>query len=115
MRGYRQHPRQSRITYNRIDMLAKVKATGEIIDVVYNDGFGYTKEEVKQLIDREKKSYVTDEELEILNLLADAHNKFASLADKHPTAMQEWIFYIHGLESLIEHRICVRLCDDIFK
>lgn len=114
-------------------MIARVKATGEIIDVEYNDGWirktepqswirrdeieilGYTEEEVKQRIDRAKKSYIADDECEILDLLAEAHNKFVSLPDKHPTAMQEWMFYIHGLESLIEHRICKRVAKDIFR
>ena len=114
-------------------MIAKVKATGEIIDVEYNDGWirrtepqswirrdeieilGYTEEEVKQRIYRTQKSYVSDAEREILDLLAETHNKFVALADKHPTAMQEWTFYIHGLESLIEHRICSRIAKDIFR
>lgn len=114
-------------------MIAKVKATGEIIDVEYNDGWirrtepqswirrdeieilGYTEEEVKQRIDRTQKSYVSDAEREILDLLAETHNKFVALADKHPTAMQEWTFYIHGLESLIEHRICSRIAKDVFR
>lgn len=54
----------------------------------------------------EKSDFITDDEREIIDLLAEAHNKFVLLPDKHPTAMQEWTFYIHGLESLIEHRIC---------
>ncbi len=59
-------------------MIAKVKATGEIIDVEYNDGWirktepqswirrdeieilGYTEEEVKQRIDRAKKDHIDD-------------------------------------------------------
>jgi hypothetical protein len=59
-------------------MIAKVKATGEIIDVEYNDGWirrtepqswiirdeieilGYTEEEVKQRIDRAKKDHIED-------------------------------------------------------
>lgn len=63
----------------------------------------------------EKSYFITDDEREILDLLAEAHNKFVSLADKHPSAMQEWTFYIHGLESLIEHRICKRVAKDIFR
>ena len=62
----------------------------------------------------DKYELITETEREILDLLAEAHNKFVDLADKHPTAMQEWTFYIHGLESLIEHRICCRLAKDIF-
>lgn len=63
----------------------------------------------------DKYELITETEREILDLLAEAHNKFVSLADKHPSAMQEWTFYIHGLESLIEHRICDRLAKDIFR
>lgn len=114
-------------------MIARVKSTGEIIDVEYNDGWirrtepqswikrdeieilGYTEEEVKQRIYRTKEGYITETERDILDLLAEAHNKFAALTDKHPTAMQEWTFYIHGLESLIEHRICKRVVKDIFR
>lgn len=63
----------------------------------------------------EKSDFITDDEREILDLLAEAHNKFVALADKHPTAMQGWTFYIHGLESLIEHRICKRVAKDFFR
>lgn len=63
----------------------------------------------------DKYELITETEREILDLLAEAHNKFVSLADKHPSAMQEWTFYIHGLESLIEHRICKRVAKDIFR
>lgn len=63
----------------------------------------------------EKSDFITDDEREILDLLAEAHNKFVALADKHPSAMQEWTFYIHGLQSQIEHRICSRVLEDIFR
>lgn len=114
-------------------MKARVKSTGEIIDVEYIDGYirrtdpkswvrpdeieilGYTPQEVMERIICVKNSYITDEERNILELLTEAHNKFVALADKHPSAMQEWTFYIHGLQSQIEHRICSRVLGDIFR
>lgn len=76
---------------------------------------GYTSEEVEERICRVKNGYITDNEREILDLLAEAHNKFVALSDKHPSATQEWIFYIHGLESVIGYRICSIIAKDVFR
>jgi hypothetical protein len=53
-------------------------------------------------------------EKEIMDLLVKAHNLFVELPEKHPMTNQEWCFYLHGLQGLIEHRICKRFLSDYF-
>jgi hypothetical protein len=45
-----------------------------------------------------------ESESQIMDLLVEAHNIFLVLPNQHPTAIQEWVFYLHGLQGLLEHR-----------
>lgn len=47
--------------------------------------------------------------------LNKATNLFGSLLDQHPSAKSEWCFYMHGLQGLMEHRICKKLYPDYFR
>ncbi|MDR1348018.1 MAG: hypothetical protein LBJ63_06265 [Prevotellaceae bacterium] len=62
----------------------------------------------------ESIQFIDKKEDEILNLLSKAHILFIHLPKLHPTACEEWRFYLHGLQGLIQHRICVRACPEIF-
>lgn len=52
---------------------------------------------------------------EIWDLLTKATNLFYSLKEHHPTAKEEWCFYMHGLQGLMQHRICKRLYPKHFR
>lgn len=61
------------------------------------------------------KSFTSPEELEVWELLVKVHDKFVKLPDKHPCVMSEWTFHMHGLQSVMEHRICKRIAPEIFR
>ena len=53
-------------------------------------------------------------ELEIVNLLADAYNKFCELPKQHPQDGAEFTDAIHRLQHLVMKRSTVRDHPDIF-
>lgn len=57
----------------------------------------------------------TPEEKEIMDLLIKAHNLFVLLPDPHPLERQEWCFYFHGLQGLLEHRALKHLYPKYFR
>ena len=54
-------------------------------------------------------------EEKIMQLLCNAHNLFVKLPNPHPMAHQEWCFYFHGLQSLLEHSALKRMYPQYFR
>ncbi len=51
---------------------------------------------------------IPQEELEVMDLLVAAHNKFLELPRVHQMELQEWIASFHGLQNILGHRILSR-------
>ena len=58
---------------------------------------------------------MTKEEKEVLDLLSEAHNKFADITQTHPADMQDWEHGIHQLQRIIMGRITRRDYSEEFK
>lgn len=50
---------------------------------------------------------MTDAEIAVVNLLADAANAYGKLPYQHPSELSDFVFYIHGAQTLVMAR-CAR-------
>lgn len=57
---------------------------------------------------------LTTDELEVLEAIKQAWNKFLALPRCHPTEVQEGCTFIHGLQTLVMVRAAVRAHPDLF-
>lgn len=57
---------------------------------------------------------MTDDEKDVLNKLAEAHNAFCKLQKIHPSDTREWTHNIHALQNIVMSRIAVRENPDFF-
>lgn len=55
----------------------------------------------------EKQPFTPDEE-EIMNLLVQAHNKFAALERMHTSEIPEWVISLHKLQDILFYRVVKR-------
>lgn len=68
-----------------------------------------------QGITRKTIDEFSTKENDIMERLAEVTNLFMSLPDHHPSAKSEWAFFMHGLQGLMEHRLCVKIYPNIFR
>ena len=57
---------------------------------------------------------LTDEEKEVVDLLADAWNKFVKLPNKHPSDNPDFAQGIHRCQYLVAKRVAVRADPDFW-
>ena len=57
---------------------------------------------------------MTEEELDILQTLAEAHNMFAELDHYNHNDMREWVGHVHALQNMVMAREAVRNNTDFF-
>ena len=57
---------------------------------------------------------LTDEELLVVNLLADIWNMYCALPVQHPEAATEFMYAIHQAQSIVMNRLTVRCYPDVF-
>jgi hypothetical protein len=60
------------------------------------------------------KKPFTKEEKEIMDLLVEAHNKFAKIEQTHPSDINEWVDLIHRCQSILQGRVVRRDYPDVF-
>jgi len=56
----------------------------------------------------------TEQENKIMQLIVEAHNEFLKLDRSHSMEIQEWVFGIHQLQSILSHRSIKRLFPSHF-
>ena len=56
---------------------------------------------------------LTESEIAVLELLAEATNAFASLPEHHPTDLREWAHEVHQLQYRVLKRVAVRMHPDL--
>lgn len=57
---------------------------------------------------------LTEAELHVIDLLAEATNAFAALPEHHPTEMREWVADVHHLQERVMCRSAIRAHPDRF-
>lgn len=67
-----------------------------------------------KIIKNNEKPFTKDEE-KIMNLITQSHKEFLRLERVHPMEVQEWVFAIHQLQSILSHRVLVRDYPKYFK
>lgn len=60
------------------------------------------------------KKPFTEQEEEIMNLLMEAHTKFAIMKQTHPDDMREWVEGIHKCQNILIGRVVTRDYPDFF-
>ena len=60
------------------------------------------------------KKPFTKEEKEVMDLLVEAHNKFAKIEQTHPSDINEWVEGIHRCQSILQGRVVRRDYPDVF-
>jgi hypothetical protein len=58
---------------------------------------------------------LTEAEKEVVNLLAQAFNKFVELKEKHPADDQEFCSAIHDAQKTVAMRVARRCNPDVWK
>lgn len=56
----------------------------------------------------------TEEERQVLDMLAAATNVYFKLPEEHPVERDEWILAVHRLQDLIAVRVARRVDPDIW-
>ena len=70
--------------------------------------------QINKVMAKQKHPF-TKSEKKVMKLILSAHEEFSKLERKHPMEMQEWVFAIHQLQSILSHRSMVRLFPKYFK
>jgi hypothetical protein len=56
----------------------------------------------------------SDDEKKIMEKIIDLHNDFMKLDHGHIMEVQEWVFAIHQLQSIMEHRLLHKMFPNYF-
>lgn len=57
---------------------------------------------------------MTDQEMRVLDLLAEAHRAFLALPVMHPADLPEWVIDLHHLQNRVMARAAIRVNPGYF-